>query len=214
MAAQEQALSSNVMRSKIFNLPVSSLCRLCGATDETVDPLISSCHYVAQSQYKKRHNTVASYIHWMLSQNNGFSIVEKWWQHKPEDVLKSSNRKIMWDFTIYTGLNLAHDCPDITVMYKSSPSITYLIDITIPGDSRLHQKFVEKKERYSNLYILINKLWRTSCIVVPIAVSSLESIPISLSAELQKIGIAVKAVPIMQKSVILNICRLLHRYLT
>ena len=94
----------------------------------------------------------------MLSWNNGFSVVEKWWQHKPEDVLESSNCKIMWDFTIYTGLNLAHDRPDITVMYKSSPSITYFIDITIPGDSRLHQKFVEKKERYSDLCILINKL--------------------------------------------------------
>ena len=119
MAAQEQALSTNVMRSKIFNLPVSSLCRLCGAADETMDHLISSCHYIAQSQYKKRHDIVASYIHWMLSQNNGFSVVEKWWQHKPEDVLESSNCKIMWDFTIYTGLYLAHDCPDITVMYKS-----------------------------------------------------------------------------------------------
>ena len=93
MAAQEQALSINVMRCKIFNLPVSSLCRLCGAADENVDHLISSCHYIAQSQYKKHHNIVASYIHWMLSWNNGFSVVEKWWQHKPEDVLESSNCK-------------------------------------------------------------------------------------------------------------------------
>ena len=61
---------------------------------------------------------VSSYIHWMLSRNNGFSVVEKWWQHKPKDVLESNNCKIMWDFTIYTGLNLAHDRPDITVMYK------------------------------------------------------------------------------------------------
>ena len=65
------------MRSKIFNLPVSSLCRLCSATDETVDHLISSCYYIAQSQYKKRHGIVAFYIHWMLSQNSGFSVVEK-----------------------------------------------------------------------------------------------------------------------------------------
>ena len=57
MTAQEQALSTNVMRSKNFNLPVSSLCRLCGSADETMDHLISSCHYIAQSQYKKYHKT-------------------------------------------------------------------------------------------------------------------------------------------------------------
>ena len=190
------------------------MCRLCNAADETVDHLISSCLYIAQSQYKKRHDIVAFYIHWMLSWNSDFSVVEKWWQHKSEDVLKSSNCKIMWDFIIYTDSNLAHDRPDITVMYKSSPSITYFIDITIPGDSRLHQKCVEKKERYSDLCVLINKLWKTSCIMVPIVVDSLGSIPISLSAKLQKISIAVKAVPIMQKSVILSTCRLVRHYLS
>ena len=39
---------------------------------------------------------------------------------------------------------------------------------------------------------------------------SLGSIPISLSAELQKIGVAMKAVPIMQKSVILSTSRPLY----
>ena len=77
---------------------------------------------------------------------------------------------------------MAHDPLDITVMHKSSPSITYFIDITIPGDSRVHQKFFEK--RYSDLCILINKLWKISYIMVPIVVGSLGLIPISLSAEL------------------------------
>ena len=53
----------------------------------------------------------------------------------------------------------------ITVVHKSSPFKTYLIDITIPGDSRLHQKFVEKKERYSDLCIVLNRLWKTSCVL-------------------------------------------------
>ena len=65
---------------------------------------------------------------------------------QPEDVLENSSCKIMWDFAIFTGSNLAHNRSDITVVCKSSPSKTYFIDITIPGDRRLHQKFVEKKE--------------------------------------------------------------------
>ena len=75
MADQEQAPSTKVIRSKIFNLLVSSLCRLCSAADETqdetVDHLISFCHYIAQSQYKKCHDIIESYIHWMLSWNSG-----------------------------------------------------------------------------------------------------------------------------------------------
>ena len=103
MAAQEQALSTSVVKSKIFNLPISSLCRLCGAVDESVDHLVSSS-YIAQSHYKKHHNVVASYIHWMLPRNAGFSVTEKWWKHIPEHTLKSSDCKILvWDFTIYTG---------------------------------------------------------------------------------------------------------------
>jgi len=84
---------------------------------------------------------------------------------------------------MYTGSNLAHDQPDITVVHKSSP-ITYLIDITILGDSRLHQKFVGKKEGHSDLCILLNKLWKTSHTIVPVVLGSLGTIPFSLNSEL------------------------------
>jgi len=51
------------VKSQIFHLPVFSLCCLCHSTDETIDHLISSCSFLVQSQYKKRHDVVASYIH-------------------------------------------------------------------------------------------------------------------------------------------------------
>ena len=74
--------------------------------------------------------------------------------------MENSDCEILWDFTFYTGSHLAHDHPDITVVHKSSPFKTYLI---VPGDSRLHQKFVEMKEKYSDLCIVLNRLWKTSC---------------------------------------------------
>ena len=63
MAAQEQALTTNVIKSQIFHLPVSTLCRFCHSADETIDHFISSCTFLVQSHYKKRHNVVASYMH-------------------------------------------------------------------------------------------------------------------------------------------------------
>ena len=60
-AAQEQALSSNSIKAHIYKLPSSSICRLCGMVDETVDHLISSYSY-----FKGRHDAIASLIHWTL----------------------------------------------------------------------------------------------------------------------------------------------------
>jgi len=66
MAAQEQALATNVVKNKIHHLQVSPLCRLCHSCDETVDHLISGCSCIAQSQYKARHDQVALFVHWHL----------------------------------------------------------------------------------------------------------------------------------------------------
>jgi len=62
-AAQEQAVTTNIMKRRIFHLDVSPLCRLCGAADETINHLINSCSYIAQTAYKKRHDLVAKFIH-------------------------------------------------------------------------------------------------------------------------------------------------------
>ena len=42
--------------------------------NETVD---HPCPYNAQSQYKRRHDFVALYIHWMIAKNSGLSVTEK-----------------------------------------------------------------------------------------------------------------------------------------
>ena len=96
MAAQEQALATNTIKNKIHHLPVSPLCHLCHSCDETVDHLISSCSYIAQSQYKARHDQVASFVHWQLCKSVGFGVVNKWWNHLPEKVLSNSTCKILW----------------------------------------------------------------------------------------------------------------------
>jgi len=44
-AAQEQALSTNSIKTHIYKMPCSPKCRLCGVADEAVDHLISSCSF-------------------------------------------------------------------------------------------------------------------------------------------------------------------------
>ena len=62
IAAQDQALRTNAIKAKIDKVTEDSKCRLCKEKDETIDYLISSCSKIAQTDYKERHNKVASML--------------------------------------------------------------------------------------------------------------------------------------------------------
>ena len=69
MAAQDQALRTNAIRAKIDKTTKDSKCRLCKEKEESVDHLASTCSKIAQTDYKERHNKVATMIHWNLAKN-------------------------------------------------------------------------------------------------------------------------------------------------
>ena len=107
MAAQDQALRTNAIKCKIDKTSSSSMCRLCGDREETVDHLVSSCSKIAQTDYKERHNKVAAMLHWNLCKKYGLPVTDKWWEHKAENVLQNDEVKILWDFKIQTDKHLS-----------------------------------------------------------------------------------------------------------
>ena len=85
VAAQNQALCTRNLRNVIYGENVQSICRVCGAADETVAHIVSECSKLAQKEYKQvRHDNVAKMLHWKLCEKQGFSKAEKWYIHKPE----------------------------------------------------------------------------------------------------------------------------------
>ena len=202
------------MSNKIFKLSVSPLCRLCHSADETIDYLISSCSYIAQKQYKKRHDLVALYIHWNLAKLAGFYVHKQWWKHVPEKVLDNSEWKILWDYAIQKGSSLPHNQPDITFFNKQSAAAeTKFIDVSIPGDSWIFQKSVEKRDRHRDLNVIVSRLWNTSTFVVPVIVGALGSILNNLHQSLNSIRLPSTIIPVIQKSVLLSTSRILRHYL-
>ena len=201
------------MKRRIFHLDVSPLCRLCGAADETINHLISSCSYIAQTAYKKRHDQVAKFIHWKLAQYYGFEVVDQWWLHKPDSVLSNTACKLMWDFTIVADSPIAHNRPDITLIDKQSNTVKF-IDIAIPGDCRIKQKVIEKKEKYTDLCIRVQRMWSSATIVVPVVIGALGSVPRDLEESLFLIGLEGWTIPTLQKTVLLNTCHILRHFLT
>ena len=141
-AAQEQALSTNAIKAHIYNLPCSPKCRLCGIADETVDHLVSSCSYLVQREYKGRHDAIASLIHWTLLKQAGCQVCSLWRRHTPTTVWENDGYKVLWDFTIVTYSAFRHNRPDIVLMRRTSNEILFMIDVAIPGESRISQKTV------------------------------------------------------------------------
>ena len=66
IAAQDQALRTNYRKATIEKSTNILMCRLCKEKEETVSHIVSECSKIAQTEYKKRHDRVATTIHWAL----------------------------------------------------------------------------------------------------------------------------------------------------
>ena len=154
-AAQEQVLSTNAIKAHIYKMLCSPRCRLCRTSDETIDHLISSCAFLAQREYKSRHDRIASLVHYTRAKQAGFTVSDLWWRYSPPRVCENSVCKLLWDFSIVSDVPLQHNRPDITYILKNNNEV-FLIDIAIPGDSRLSHKFAEKHSKYIDLKVEVH----------------------------------------------------------
>ena len=174
LAAQEQALRTNAVKVKIYKTSDDSRCRLCKESDETVEHIICCCKKIAQTDYKERHNKVAAMLHWNICKKFNFPVSKNWWDHKVEKVMESESVKILWDFRIQTDKHLDHNTPDLTVIVNKK---VWIIEVAIPGDSRVEEKQLEKILKYKDLQIEIERLWKKKTAVIPIIIDALGAIP-------------------------------------
>ena len=175
MAAQDQALHTRNYKVKILKEEGNGLCRMCGKRNETVMHILSECEKLAQLEYKKRHDRVATIIHWELCKHHGFPHCKNWYDHRAEPVLENGNTKILWDFNIYCDRMIEARRPDIVIVDKKNKE-TKIIDIAVPGDFRVKEKELEKVTKYQDLVIEVNRMWSTRAMVVPIVVGALGAI--------------------------------------
>ena len=87
-----------------------------------------------------------------------------------------------------------------------------IVDIAVPGDTRVNTKEDEKIEKYRDLCRELERLWRVKCRVVPVVVGALGTIPTRLSAHLKMLDINL-SVETIQKSAILGTARILRKVL-
>eukprot|EP00795_Rhopilema_esculentum_P009699 gene9699-biopygen2667 len=122
-SAQEQALRTNYTKHYIDKTSDTPLCRMCGDKGETVSHLVSECAKLAQTEYKRRHDNVARYIHWLLAEKCRFERATKWYEQKPEGVLENHKFKLLWDFMIQCDRVVEARRPDIVVVDKEKKDV-------------------------------------------------------------------------------------------
>ena len=169
MAAQEQAIHTNVIKAKIDKTQEESKCRMCGHVDETVNHIISECSKLAQKEYKRRHDWVGKRIHWEMCRKNRIEVKPNRYEHQPEAVQENERYKILWDFNIQTDHVIEARRPDMIVIDKET-KFAKIIDFAIPYDSRVNSKEIEKIEKYQDLAREIKKLWGMRVTVIPIVI--------------------------------------------
>ena len=211
LAAQEQAIRTNLIKAKIDKTQEDSKCRMCGKVDETINHLISECSKMAQKEYKNRHDWVGRRIHWDICRKFGVHVSEKWYNHEPESVIENDTCKVLWDFTIQTDHVIEARRPDL-ILIKKKENNCIIVDFAIPYDTRIEQKEKEKVEKYQDLKRELQKLWNMKVKVVPIVIGALGTPPKDIKRRVKELGIETR-IEEMQKTVILQSARILRRVL-
>ena len=126
-----------------------------------------------RSEYKRRHDNLARYIYWKLCTEHRIEREDKWYEHQPEGVMENENIKILWDMMIQCDRYIECRKPDIVVI-DNKDKTCLIIDIAVPGDTRVRSKEEEKIEKYQELKEEIGKIWNMKkVIVIPVVVGAL-----------------------------------------
>ena len=117
----------------------------------------------------------------------------------------------MWNFEVRTKRGMEARRPVIIVTDKKK-NICKITDFTVPFDSRVDAKELEKIEKYQDLTRKLRTIWNKQVRVIPIIIGALGITPRLLRKRLEVIGIETKVVE-LQKSVILYSARIVRKVL-
>lgn len=215
-AIQDNIIATRNYKKYIQKIPIENdKCRMCQTTSETIEHIISGCQTLANTEYLKRHNLTSNIIHQKLAHFCHLKEDEvPYYKYIPEPVLENTEYRLYWDTTIVTDKPVANNRPDITLVDKANKT-AYFIDISHPLDHNLEQKEAEKVNKYYDLCEEYKQILSLKAVhTIPIIISATGLVTKKLQQYLQQININEKSILVsMQKSVILETCRIVRKTL-
>jgi hypothetical protein len=142
-----------------------------------------------------RHDKVCAHLHYSICKALGFEMTDKWYTHTPEPMYEE-DVTVLWNHAVHTDREVTANRPDIIIKNKREKTCT-LIDVAIPADRNVVQKEAEKKLKFKNLGIEIQRKWNLKCTIIPVVIGAtgtvtkglrknLEAIPGKHSTDLQQ----------------------------
>ena len=99
IAAQNNVIRTNHIKTRIDKTQQNSKCRLCGDRDETINHIIREYSKLAQ---RTTHDWVGKMIHREMCKKFQFDHTNKWCMHNPASALEYDTHKLPWDFDTQT----------------------------------------------------------------------------------------------------------------
>jgi hypothetical protein len=116
----------------------------------------------------------------------GIETAENWYCHIPKPVTEHEDVTVLWNQGIQTDRKVLANRPDIIIKNKKDKTCL-LIDVAIPSDKNVIQKRAEKKLKYKNLSIEIQRMWNMKCFVIPVIIGTTGIVSKSLQKYLEPI---------------------------
>ena len=116
-AAQEMALFTKSLETKILRTHNDATCRICRdpKSEESIYHLLAACDSLAKREYFTRHNAVCKYLHFVISNAYGLPRGKNWYFHEPKDVIVTKNVDILYDQVLTTDQEVGANRPDIVI---------------------------------------------------------------------------------------------------
>ena len=212
-AAQEQALHTNWLKSRITSGEWDRACRKCKEFPKKVSHITSGCSKLAGSEYKKRHDRMGLRVYWEVCKRHGIKCCDKWYKEAPDKVRVSTCGKfaVWWDRKVETPKELEANRPDLILIDREKKHWT-IIDFSIPMDINVESKEREKIEKYTPLAYEIRKMCGVTTKIIPLVVGALGAVSNNLEKNLSFLDIGYIQT-CMQKSAVLGSSIILKKFL-
>ena len=89
--------------------------------------------------------------------------------------MENEHVKLLWDFNMQTDRTIEARRADRILIDKIIEECK-IIDVAVPGDTKVGKKEEEKIEKYRDLAIEIGRIWKKRANTVPIVIGALETI--------------------------------------
>jgi hypothetical protein len=140
----------------------------------------------------------------------GIETTENWYSHIPKSVCQHEDITVLWNQGIQSDREVLANRPDI--IRNKEDKISLLIDVAIPSDRNVIQKESEKKLKYENLSIEIQRMWNMKCFVIPVIIGAIGIVTRALKIYLETIP-GKHSIDSLQKTAVLGTSHIIRKVL-